>query len=166
MTVRFELKKIGTDAIEPALEKAERYRLLNDPEQAESICRDILAVAEDNQQAKRVLILALTDQFAANTSSSQVKLALDQAKSLSSEYERIYYEGIVHEREGRAYLAKNLAGHFAYECLHDAMDCFEKANELEEAHHDDSILRWNSCARTIMSHRLEPRGQERELPGD
>ena len=34
-----------------ALEKALRYRLLNEPVEAESICRDVLEVDPDNQAA-------------------------------------------------------------------------------------------------------------------
>ena len=59
----FTLKKIETSGIAHALEKAERYRLLNDPAQAESICRDVLEVEPAHQDALRHLILALTDQF-------------------------------------------------------------------------------------------------------
>jgi len=46
-----ELKRLHKDAIPAALEKAERYRLLNEPGEAESICLDILAVDPDNQRA-------------------------------------------------------------------------------------------------------------------
>jgi hypothetical protein len=46
-----ELKQLHKDAIPAALEKAERYRLLNEPGEAESICLDILAVDPDNQRA-------------------------------------------------------------------------------------------------------------------
>ena len=63
MTERFVLKRISTDAIERSVERAEHYRLLNDPEQAESICLDILAVDPTNGQARITLILSLTDQF-------------------------------------------------------------------------------------------------------
>ena len=59
----FTLRSISKAAIPAAVKKAEHYRLLNDPEQAESICLDILAVDPDNQQALVVLILAITDQF-------------------------------------------------------------------------------------------------------
>jgi hypothetical protein len=38
----FKLKVLRTGAIPAALERAERYRLLNEPTQAESICLDIL----------------------------------------------------------------------------------------------------------------------------
>ena len=59
----FDLKPLNPDAIPKALQKAERYRLLNEPEEAESICLDILAIEPDNQQALVMLLLAQTDQF-------------------------------------------------------------------------------------------------------
>ena len=40
----FALKPISRDSLDGALAKAERYRLLNEPTEAESICRDILEV--------------------------------------------------------------------------------------------------------------------------
>jgi len=58
-----ELKQLHKDAIPAALEKAERYRLLNEPGEAESICLDVLTVNPDNQRAIIVLLLALTDRF-------------------------------------------------------------------------------------------------------
>ena len=57
------LKPISPESVAGALAKAERYRLLNEPEEAESICRDILEIEPDNQQALVSLILALTDQI-------------------------------------------------------------------------------------------------------
>ncbi|MGH9042039.1 MAG: hypothetical protein ACRDZ3_17605, partial [Acidimicrobiia bacterium] len=57
------LKRISKVAIPEALAKAERYRLLNEPNQAESICLDILEVDPKHQQALVTLILAMTDQF-------------------------------------------------------------------------------------------------------
>ena len=59
----FELKRLSTAAIPAALAKAERYRLLNEPEAAQSICDDILTADADNFDAVRMLILALTDTF-------------------------------------------------------------------------------------------------------
>ena len=55
----FELKTLHPDAVPRALAKAERYRLLNEPSQAESICRDVLAVDAANQDALTMLLLAL-----------------------------------------------------------------------------------------------------------
>src|SRR5207249_1151682 len=61
-----ELKKLSKAAIPAALERAERYRLLNEPALAESICQDILVAEPDNRQAIALLILALSDQFIEN----------------------------------------------------------------------------------------------------
>ena len=58
-----ELKRISKDAVPAALEKALRYRLLNEPLESESICRDVLATDSKNQEALVTLLLALTDQF-------------------------------------------------------------------------------------------------------
>jgi hypothetical protein len=57
----FELKRLSDEAIPAALEKALRYRLLNEPAEAESICHDVLRIDPENQQALVVLLLALTD---------------------------------------------------------------------------------------------------------
>ena len=46
-----------------AIRKAEHYRLMNEPEQAESICRDVLDAEPGDQERLTVLILALTDRF-------------------------------------------------------------------------------------------------------
>ena len=61
--MEFELKAISPEAVARALAKAERYRLLNEPGEAESICRDVLQVETDNQEALTMLLLALTEQF-------------------------------------------------------------------------------------------------------
>ena len=60
----YKLKHISTSGIPEAIAKAELYRSLNEPEEAESICHDILAVEPRHQMALRLLGLALTDEFA------------------------------------------------------------------------------------------------------
>ena len=84
----FQLKKISADGIPHAMDKAERYRLLNDPAQAESICQDVLAVAPDNQDALRCLILSLTDQFGASRAAHTAREARTYIVQLTDEYER------------------------------------------------------------------------------
>ena len=37
------------------------------------------------------------------------------------------------------------------------MNWFEKAEKMRPAGNDDTILRWNGCARIIIRNRLEPR---------
>jgi len=59
----FELKLLTKVAVPKALERAERYRFLNEPGEAESICLDVLRVEPDNQKALITLLLALTDQI-------------------------------------------------------------------------------------------------------
>lgn len=167
MTSDFELKRISPDGIPHALERAERYRLLNDPQQAESICHDILAVDSDNQEALRVLILSLTDQFTASAGGN-AQDARRQISRLTDEYERAYYTGLVCERETRAYLErKNVVRSAAYDGFRQAMEWYERAEELRPPGNVDAVLRWNSCVRAIERERLEPStdlGDERELP--
>lgn len=148
-----QLKRISQAALPAAMAKAERYRLLNEPEQAESICRDVLAVEPKNQAALVTLLLALTDQFRAQTTTS-VRRAEEVLAQLEGEYQRIYYGGIVRERWGLALLAAGDAGRQAYVWLDDAMKLYEAAEARAEEGNDDAILRWNSCARIIERERL------------
>lgn len=164
MTEALELKKIHPEAIEHALEKADRYRLLNDPEQAESICRDVLAIDANDERAKKMLLLALTDQFAMSSKRSRTKEARALAQGLGSDYERHYYTGLVLEREARSYLTRMLSGTFACEAFLDAMACYAEAEKVRPADDDDAILRWNACLRTIQVRKLKPREHEHELP--
>ena len=156
----FELKPLSKEGIDAALGKAEHYRLLNHPQLAESICLDILEVDKGNQKATVVLLLALTDQFG-QSSSHTAKRALDLANSLKDEYSKIYYTGIVHERQGAAALASSSPGtdFDAYEWYREAMQFFENANAINKGE-NDPILRWNTCARIIMGHHLKERPAE------
>src|SRR5678815_3772741 len=161
----FQLKKISADGIPHALEKAERYRLLNDPAQAESICHDVLAVDADNQDALRCLLLSLTDQFGAHGTGHTARVARTYILKLSDEYERAYYSGLVHERETRAFLhRKNVVRSAAYDGFRHAMEWYERAEALRPPGNVDAILRWNSCARAIERERLQPAEDRQELP--
>lgn len=150
----YELKPLSTDAIPAALAKAERYRLLNEGEMAESICQDVLVADPDNQQALVTMILAITDQFRDRGISGNVNRARELLPGLKDEYERLYYEGIICERRGRAHLAQggHGSGFFAYDWLSAALRLFEQAAGKRPAGNDDSVLRWNACARTLMRH--------------
>jgi len=149
----FELKSLTRDAIPAALEKAHRYRLLNQPEQAQSICEDVLRIDSENQEALASLILALTDRFA-----DARPVLPHQARALLSrlrgEYDREYHAGLIAEREGIAWLRsdKPRCGEAAYECFRQAMQHYERAEAIRPRGNDDALLRWNSCARMIMNH--------------
>jgi hypothetical protein len=145
-----DLKSLSKEAIPAALEKAERYRLLNEPGEAESICLDILETDPENQPALITLLLALTDRFSKGYGVSETQ-ANQLLAQIDGEYERAYYAGILAERRAKAKLAQGQpgAGHYAYHELCEAMRQFEKAEKIRPPGNDDALLRWNTCARTI-----------------
>jgi hypothetical protein len=149
----FTLKPLSKDAVPSALAKAERYRLLNEPGEAESICLDVLQVDPDNQDALITLLLALTDQFPHESSSKVVGQAVDLAARLKEDYDRAYYSGIIRERRAKAVLHHQRygAGAAAVEWLREAMAFFERAEAISPARTEDAVLRWNACARLMMS---------------
>ena len=163
----FELKSLTPAGIPAALQKVERYRLLNEPAEAESICLDVLRVDPANQQALIMLLLSLTDQFDKGSASGVVQ-AREILPALTSGYDRAYYAGIICERRAKALLAQDAPGSspVAYEWLREAMDHYEDAGAVRPPHDDSALLRWNTCARLIMSSPgLAPRDEERiELP--
>lgn len=153
----FEFKRLSQEAIAPALEKAEHYRLLNQPWEAESICRDVLAIDPDNQTAVIILINALTEQFGEEGGVEE-----DEPKALLSrlgeERLRDYYAGIIAERRANELLAHGTlgSGPVVFELLREAMDRYERAEASSPPGDDDALLRWNTCARIILRHRLRP----------
>jgi len=162
----FDLKPLSKEAIPAAIEKAMRYRLLNEPAEAESICLDVLQTEPQNQKALVILLLALTDRFGKGyaVSDTQVHEVLDR---LQNEYERAYYTGIILERKAKARLNQGGpgSGFTAHDFLREAMSWYEKAEAIRPAGNDDALLRWNACARIIMGNHLVTRTEERvELP--
>jgi hypothetical protein len=158
------LKPVARAAIPEALRKAEQYRLLNDPEQAESICLDVLAADPDDQRAIVCLLLAITDQFKDTTARTRVQHARALVARLGDPYQQAYYAGLVAERQARAYLAGAMTASFAHEGLVEAMAHYERAETMRPPDNDDAILRWNSCQRTIEREKLRPREDSGEHP--
>jgi hypothetical protein len=161
----FKLKTLSPEAVPRALAKAERYRLLNEPGEAESICLDVLAIDPTNEEVIAMLLLAITDQFDAHA--TRVSEAWKTVERLKDGYHRAYYTGIIHERRAKALLrhVTPRGGPRAYEWLREAMTCYEKAEELRPPDNDDALLRWNACARLIMSdHHLAPTSEEPAEP--
>jgi len=151
--IMFTLKRLSRDAIEAALERAERYRLLNEPWEAESICQDVLAIDSGNRRALVTMLLSLTDRFQRREPGAMAA-ARELLPRLDSEYDRCYYEGIIFERRGKALLNQGGpgSGPMVYDQLRRAMECYEKAEPLRPSGNDAAILRWNTCARVIMAH--------------
>ncbi len=150
----FELKPLHHEAVASALEKANRYRLLNEPGAAESIYLDILAIEPDNQEAIVNIVLAMSDRFGKDYAVGEGHIK-DYLSKIEGEYERAYYTGIVYERRAKAVLEKG--GINAYELFEQAMEWFQKAESIRPAGNDDPILRWNGCARIIKRNKLTPR---------
>jgi hypothetical protein len=146
------LKRISPSGVSAALQKAERYRLLNDSSAAESICRDILEIEPENQHALIVLLLSITDQFGDDLGEA-VRRARDVLPRLRDEYKRLYYAGIICERRAKAQRRQSVpgAGAMAYESLQEAMAWYEKAEAIRPDGNDEPILRWNTCARLLAS---------------
>jgi hypothetical protein len=162
--MQFDLKPISAAGISDALEKAERYRLLNEPSLAESICLDVLHVDPENQQALVMLLLALTDQFGHGVAAGRPRELLPR---LRSEYEQNYYAGLIWERLAHAQLRKGSpnATFTAYDAFRQAMQCYDTAGALRNSGNDDALLRWNTCARILMRNpNLRPRPDEAYEP--
>lgn len=148
--MEFKLKEISAEGIDAALSKAELYRFLNEPEEAESICEDVLVAQPGHQLALRTFGLALTDQFTGN-SSDRYADAEKAFQHLADKYERLYYTGLLYERRAKAQLRANRPAHTVTVLLEDAMRNYEEAERIRPTGNDDSILRWNRCARLLHS---------------
>lgn len=157
----FELKPIAKESIAPALQKAERYRIINDPSSAESICLDVLQVDPGNQEALVTLLLAITDQFTEGPTEG-VHRAQELLPRLQDAYKRAYYAGIICERCAKAQLRRGTpgSGELAYDWFRQAMSWYEQAEVQRPAGNDEAILRWNTCARILARSGLPERRAE------
>jgi hypothetical protein len=144
----FPLKPLSLSAVPAALAKAERYRLLGEPEQCQSICEDVLRAEPANHAATVMLILAITDLFPQTT--HHAAYAMELAAGLPSEYERHYYAGLVAERRGRVLLShRGLGRQGAAQWLQQAMASYDRADAVRPPDNDEARLRWNACARVF-----------------
>jgi hypothetical protein len=158
----FELKPIARESIAPALQKAERYRIINDPSSAESICLDILQVDPGNEEALVTLLLAITDQFTEGPTEG-VHRAQELLPRLKDRYKRAYYTGIICERCAKAQLRRATpgSGELAYDWFRQAMSWYEQAEAQRPVGNDEAILRWNTCVRILARSGLPgPRTEE------
>lgn len=150
----YNLRLLHREAVPAALEKALRYRVLNEPGDAESICLDILAVDPDNPEAIVTLLLSLSDQFGSRVGETYARAhaLLDRIRN---EHDRHYYRGLLAERRAKASLAGGApgSGSVAYEWYRTAMGCYDAAMAIAPEGNDDATLRWNTCARALNTHR-------------
>jgi len=161
-TMRYEVKRISTAGIAEAISKAELYHSLGEPEEAESICRDILAIEPQHQRALRLLGLALTDQFTGR-GSDHYRETEEIFRQLKDPYERHYYTGILHERRAKAQLKAGQPPHSLAALFDHALNSFAEAERIRPAGNDDAILRWNRCVRLLQDPAYEWGELEQEL---
>ena len=146
----YKLKSISHAGIAEALAKVELYRYLNEPEESESICRDILAIEPKQQLALRLLGLSITDQFTGGAA-DRYRDAEEVFLKLTDTYERFYYTGILYERRAKAQLCAGQSPHTLLPLFERALQCFGEAEKIRPAGNDDSILRWNRCVRLLQT---------------
>ena len=144
----YVFKKLPPGSVEAALTKAAHYRDLNQPEEAESICRDVLDVEPASQTAWRLLGLALTDRLPSRNV-GLLEEAVAAFGHLAEEYDRVYHEGVAWERAAKAHLERNEA-HSAVTSFEHALGLFERAERLRPDS-PDPLLRWNRCVRLLSS---------------
>ena len=149
--MKLELKKIRPSAVDAAVEKAEKYRDLNQPFEAESICRDVLDASPDHPGALRTLGLALTDQFEGKGKGRYAEV-METFARLPDAYERVFYYGIACERQGKAQLREGRPLQSSLPLFEKALVHFEEAERLRPEGNDDALLRWNSVVRTLRAH--------------
>jgi hypothetical protein len=148
--VDYQLKSISKAGIAEASAKVELYRYLNEPEEAESICRDILAVEPKHQLALRLLGLTITDQFIGGASDRYLEVE-EIFQRLADPYERVYYSGLLHERRAKAQLRAGQPPHTLLPLFERALRYFGEAEKIRPAGNDDAILRWNRCVRLLQT---------------
>ena len=143
------LKRLKDKNLGTAITLAKHYRDLNQPEEAESICRDVLEVAPENVDAWRTLGLAMTDRFA-----SQWMCLFEDActafKKLPDDYERAYYVGIAWERYAKAQAEAGRAQN-AIHAFEEAIGYFDEASKHAAKDDPAPILHFNRCVRALTS---------------
>ena len=156
------LKPISREGVPAALQKAHRYRILNDPTAAESICLDVLAVEPGNVEALVMHVLSITDQFG-HGRAEDLKRAEQAAARIEDPYRNAYYRGVICERWANGVLnrAAPRAGEMAHDWIEKALGHFERAESLRPAGNDEAILRWNTCVRVLQRHpHVRPAAEE------
>ena len=146
--MELKLKSISQNGVAEAISKATLYRYLNEPEEAESICHDILAIEPGNQTALRMLGLAITDEFTGQASDRYAE-AERIFRELSDPYERDYCLGLFYERRAKAQMRAGRPARILVGLFHEALQHFERAEKIHPPDNDDAVLRWNRCVRLL-----------------
>ena len=148
--MEYVIKRIHPSGVAAALQKADKYRELNQPAEAESICRDVLDVAPDNQLALRTLGLALTDRFEP-AAGARFAEAQEVFSRLGDPYEQAFYGGLVCERQAKVQLAAHFPVNSVRPLFERALAGYAEAERHQPRGNDAAILRWNSCVRALRA---------------
>ena len=148
-----EIKALSQEAIPEALQMAKRYRLLNEPDESESICLDILAADPDHQEALIILLLSYTDKFRDNRLMPAFDQAKETVKKLGDADCKSYYLGVIFERRAKYHLKRGGPGSGAvtHSWLVKAMDEYEDALTNCDPGNQKAVLRLNSCVRLLKN---------------
>jgi hypothetical protein len=161
-----KLKQITREGVAAALQKAHRYRVLNDSAAAESICLDVLMVEPQNAEAIVMHVLAITDQFDAGRA-EDLRRAEEAVGRLADAYKGAYYRGIICERWAKAVLRRGVprGEEMAFEWIDRAFGHYAEAERLRQPGNDEAILRWNACVRLLAANpRVRARAAEAYEP--
>ena len=148
-----ELKRLAGDDVSSALALAEQCRAIGEPDEAESMCLDVLELEPENQAALVLLLLARTDLLERGLPRG-VDRAREVLPRLAGDYERAYYGGVICERQAKYVLGQRgkRSGFVAFDWFRYAMEHFEEAIQLEPER-IEAVLRFNTCIRLIQGNR-------------
>jgi hypothetical protein len=161
------IKALSQEAIPEALQMADRYRLLNEPDEAESICLDILDTDPNHQEALITLLLSHTDKFRDNRLTPAFDQAREIVDKLSDAYCKSYYLGVVYERRAKYHLKQGGpgAGTVTHGWLVKAMAQYQDALSNCDPGNERAIIRLNSCIRLLNNHKgIRPDSAEQTEP--
>ena len=149
--MEYKIKRISTAGIDEAIAKAELYRSLNEPEEAESICRDILAIEPQHQFALRLLGLALTDQFTGRGSDRYRETRTDLPAAPEPVRAALLHGDSARATRESTAQCRAAASVSVLALFDQALHSFAEAENIRPAGNDDAILRWNRCVRLLQN---------------
>ena len=134
-----------------ALAKAELYRFLNEPEEAESICHDVLAVVPAPPARASAVGTWRSPINSPAPRRPHVERPKLHSRQLNDPYEHALLSRLLNERRAKAQLRAGRPPHTLLPLLEEAMRCFAEAEKIRPAGNDEAILRWNRCVRLLQT---------------
>ena len=144
--MEYRVKRISTAGIAEAIAKAELYRSLSEPEEAESICRDILTIEPQHQLALR--LLGLPDR---SVHRSWVRSYREAEEIFQQLNDRMNGTTTLGSRTSDARKRSSKPGNclLTVQALRTGSYLSQRLRN-SPAENDDAILRWNRCVRLLQ----------------